>query len=87
MTKEEGWNPRDLIYIKNYTADDIYEYLKSSKDDRFLSRLKRFLERLGSDERASEVRTKLEKALTKLAKESAINARRIRYGVGYTVAE
>lgn len=87
MTREGGWNPSDLKYIKDCTADDFYNYLKSSKEDRLFSRLKRFRERLGGDDHTSAVRTNLDEALTKLAKESAINARRIRYGVGFEVPE
>ncbi len=87
MTREGGWNPGDLKYIKNCTADHFYDYLKSTKEDRLFSRMKRFRERLSGDEPAGMIRAKLEAALTKLAKESAINARRIRYGMGFEIVE
>jgi hypothetical protein len=87
MTHEDSWNPNDLRYIKGSTTDDFYHYLKSSKEDRLFSRLKRLRERLGDDKYAAGIKASLEEALTKLAKESAINARRIRYGVGFIVPE
>ncbi|MCB1105025.1 MAG: hypothetical protein KDK74_09870 [Cephaloticoccus sp.] len=84
---DNGWNPSDLKYLKDSTADDFYEYMKSSKEKKLLSRLHQFHERIGGHALANRIKKNLEEALTKLAKENAINARRIRYGVGFTTGQ
>lgn len=83
MTKEGGWNPSDLEFIAHYTEEDFYQFAKSSKERDFLRRLRTFRERLGAEHHGPEIRVRLEAALTKLGRESAINARRVRFGIGF----
>lgn len=85
MAKPGGYFPGEVKYIAHCTEGDFYKFIASTKDKDTLSRLKIFRERLGNDEPANTVRVRFEKALTRLARESAINARRVRYGVGFTV--
>jgi hypothetical protein len=68
------------------TADEFYQFIKSSKKPDFLTSLKTFHERIGGNEDPAKiVRERFEMALDRLARESKMNARRVRYGIGLTI--
>ncbi len=85
MSKPGGYDPAQMKYLKGYTAEEYYQFIKTTKKKEFLSSLKTFHERIGGEDPAKTVRERFEQALERLARESKINARRVRYGVGFKI--
>ncbi len=86
LTKHRNsFNPTDAKHLQHCTVDDFYEYMKAAREKEFLSKLERLRGRFGDDEAGKVARGRFEQALERLARESKINARRIRFGVKFPI--
>jgi hypothetical protein len=82
---EKGWNPQDIDFLSGLSADDFYKIFKSRRGidlRRAIYGALMFRNISNADEKMKAVTQAAEEALRKIAKESPLNARRVRgYGV------
>lgn len=82
LTKHHSsYSPSEAKHLHGCTVDDFFNYMKATTEMEFLDKLERLRGRFGDDEAGKSARGRFDQALDRLARESKINARRVRYGV------
>jgi hypothetical protein len=85
IANTNSWNPEDIASLSGLTIDDYYQMFKASRDQELRKLIKACLQ-FGQFGNASsemkEISKRAREALSRIAKESPINARRLKpYGI------
>lgn len=82
LTRDGGWNPRDLRYLAGYQKADFLAWLTTDTSSRLLNRLKTFRERFAGDPAGKPIVDGLDAALHEIAQRSPLDAKRVYGAVG-----
>ncbi|MDZ4319932.1 MAG: hypothetical protein U1A07_14005, partial [Phenylobacterium sp.] len=80
ISRQSGWNTRDVEFLANLTAQDFVTLFKKLKGDdlrRAVREALRFVNRGSPESREVMIATRAKEALELIAAESPINARRV----------